>query len=47
MDLREKKHVFKRTKIAMERNNLFPTNRGYANKLRSQYNGYIYENDQL
>ena len=39
MDLRGKKPVFKRTKTAMERNNIFATIRRYAKKLKPQYNG--------
>ena len=37
MDLRGKKPVFKRTKTAMERNNIFATIRRYAKKLKPQY----------
>lgn len=42
MDLRGKKPVFKRTKTAMERNNIFATIRRYARKLKPQYNGDVY-----
>lgn len=42
MDLRGKKPVFKRTKTAMERNNIFATIRRYAKKLKPQYNGDVY-----
>ena len=42
MDLRGKKPVFKRTKTAMERNNIFATIRRYAKKLKPQYNGEVY-----
>ena len=42
MDLRGKKPVFKRTKTAMERNNIFSTIRRYAKKLKPQYNGDVY-----
>ena len=42
MDLRGKKTVFKRTKTAMERNNIFATIRRYAKKLKPQYNGDVY-----
>lgn len=42
MDLRGKKPVFKRTKTAMERNNIFLTIRRYAKKLKPQYNGDVY-----
>ena len=42
MDLRGKKPVFKRTKTAMERNNIFSTIRRYAKKLKTQYNGDVY-----
>lgn len=41
MDLRGKKPEFKRTKTAMERNNIFATIRSYAKKLKPQYNGDI------
>lgn len=42
MDLRGKKPVFKRTKTAMEKNNIFATIRRYAKKLKPQYNGDVY-----
>lgn len=42
MDLRGKKPIFKRTKTAMERNNIFATIRRYAKKLKPQYNGDVY-----
>ena len=42
MDLRWKKPVFKRTKTAMERNNIFATIRRYVKKLKPQYNGDAY-----
>ena len=42
MDLRGKKPVFKRTRTAMERNNIFSTIRRYAKKLKPQYNGDVY-----
>lgn len=42
MDLRGKKPVFKRTKTAMERNNISATIRRYAKKLKPQYNGDVY-----
>ena len=42
MDLRWKKPVFKRTKTAMERNNIFATIRRYVKKLKPQYNGDVY-----
>ena len=42
MDLRWKKPVFKRTKTAMERNNIFATIRRYVKKLEPQYNGDVY-----
>lgn len=42
MDLRGKKPVFKQTKTAMERNNIFSTIRRYAKKLKPQYNGDVY-----
>ena len=42
MDLRGKKPVFKRTKTAVERNNIFATIRRYAKKLKPQYNGNVY-----
>ena len=42
MDLRWKKPVFKRTKTAMERNNIFATIRRYLKKLKPQYNVVVY-----
>ena len=42
MDLQWKKPVFKRTKTAMERNNIFATIRRYVKKLKPQYNGDVY-----
>ena len=42
MDLRGKKPVFKRTKTAIERNNIFATIKRYVNKLKPQYNGDVY-----
>ena len=42
MDLRGKKPVFKQTKTAVERNNIFVTIRRYAKKLKLQYNKKIY-----
>ena len=42
MDLRGKKPVFKRTRMAMERNNIFTTIKRYAKRLKSQYNGDVY-----
>ena len=42
MELRGKKPVFKRTKTAMERNNIFATIRRYLKKLKPQYNGDVY-----
>ena len=42
MDLRGKKPVFKRTRTAMERNNIFATIKRYAKKLKPQYNGDVY-----
>lgn len=42
MDLRGKKPVFKRTKTAIERNNIFATIKRYAKKLKLQYNGDVY-----
>lgn len=42
MDLRGKKPIFKRTKTAVERNNIFATIRRYAKKLKPQYNGDVY-----
>lgn len=42
MDLQWKKPVFKRTKTAMERNNIFATIRRYVKQLKPQYNGDVY-----
>lgn len=42
MDLPGKKPVFKRTKTAMQRNNIFATIKRYANKLKPEYNGDVY-----
>ena len=42
MDLRGRKPVFKRTRTAIERNNIFATIRRYAKKLKPQYNGDVY-----
>ena len=42
MDLRGKKPVFKRTRTAMERNNIFAIIKRYAKKLKPQYNGDVY-----
>lgn len=42
MDLRGKKPVFKRTRTAMERNNIFVTIKRYVKKLKPQYNGDVY-----
>lgn len=42
MDLKGKKPVFKRTKTAIERNNIFATIRRYAKKLKLEYNGDVY-----
>lgn len=42
MDLRGKKPVFKRTRMAIERNNIFATIKRYARKLKPQYNGDVY-----
>ena len=42
MDLQGKKPVFKRTKTAMQRNNIFATIKRYANKLKPEYNGDVY-----
>lgn len=41
-DLRWKKNVFKRTRTAVERNNIFATIRRYAKKRKPQYNGDVY-----
>lgn len=42
MDLHGKKVVFKRTKTAIERNNIFATIKRYAKKLKLEYNGDVY-----
>ena len=42
MDLRGRKPVFKRTRTAIERNNIFATIKRYAKKLMQQYNGDVY-----
>lgn len=42
MDLRGRKPVFKRTRTAIERNNIFATIKRYAKKLKLQYNGDVY-----
>ena len=42
MDLQRKKPIFKRTKTAIERNNIFSTIKRYAKKLKPEYNGDIY-----
>ena len=42
MVLRGKKPVFKRTRTAMERNNIFATIKRYAKRLKPQYNGDVY-----
>lgn len=42
MDLRGRKSVFKRTRTAIERNNIFATIKRYAKKLKPQYNGDVY-----
>ena len=42
MDLRGRKPVFKRTRTAIERNNIFTTIKRYAKKLKPQYNGDVY-----
>lgn len=42
MDLRGKKPVFKRSKTAIERNNIFAAIRWYTKKLKPQYNGDVY-----
>ena len=42
MDLRGRKPVFKRTRTAIERNNIFATIKRYAKKLNPQYNGDVY-----
>ena len=42
MDLSGRKPVFKRTRTAIERNNIFATIKRYAKKLKPQYNGDVY-----
>ena len=42
MDLRGRKPVFKRTRTAIERNNIFARIKRYAKKLNPQYNGDVY-----
>lgn len=42
MDLRGRKPVFKRTRTAIERNNIFTTIKRYVKKLQPQYNGDVY-----
>ena len=42
MDLQGRKPVFKRTKTAMQRNNIFATIKRYAKKLKPEYNGDVY-----
>lgn len=42
MDLRGRKPVFKRTRTAIEKNNIFATIKRYAKKLKPQYNGDVY-----
>ena len=42
MDLRGRKPIFKRTRTAIERNNIFATIKRYAKKLKPQYNGDVY-----
>lgn len=42
MDLRGRKPVFKRTRTAIDRNNIFTTIKRYAKKLKPQYNGDVY-----
>ena len=42
MDLRGKKPVFKRTRTAIERNNIFATIKRCAKKLKPEYNGDVY-----
>lgn len=42
MDLQRKKPIFKRTKTAIERNNIFSTIKRYAKKLEPEYNGDVY-----
>ena len=42
MDLRGRKPVFKRTRTAIERNNIFATIKRCAKKLKPEYNGDVY-----
>ena len=42
MDLCGRKPVFKRTRTAIERNNIFTTIKRHAKKLKPQYNGDVY-----
>ena len=42
MDLRGRKPIFKRTRTAIERNNIFATIKRYAKKLKPQYNGDVH-----
>lgn len=42
MDLQRKKPVFKRTKMAIERNNIFFTIKMYSKKLKLEYNRNVY-----
>lgn len=42
MDLRGRKPVFKRTRTAIERNNIFARIKRYAKKLKPQYNGDVH-----
>lgn len=42
MDLQGKKPVFKRTKTAMQRNNIFTTIKRYVKKHKPEYNGNVY-----
>jgi hypothetical protein len=42
MDLHGKKRVFKRTKTAIHRNNIFATIKRYAKKLKPEYNRDVY-----
>lgn len=42
MDMKGKKLVFKRTKSAIERNNIFNSIKRYTRKLKPEYNGDVY-----
>lgn len=42
MDMKGKKPVFKRTKSAIERNNIFNSIKRYTRKLKPEYNGDVY-----